>query len=131
MDPDWKGERTRGSASSKCHLLKQNGVSDRDNLWNGESIGHWEGDTLVVETTGFNERTWIDAAGVPHSSGMKVIEHIRLLDANNMEIVSTVHDPKMYSEDWSFTTHPKKLDGEILEYICNENEKDSAHLVGK
>ena len=62
---------------------------------------------------------------------MKVIEHIRLLDAKNMEIVSTVHDPKMYSEDWSFTTHPKKLDGEILEYICNENEKDAAHLVGK
>ncbi len=102
-----------------------------EDLWNGESIGHWEGDTLIVETTGFNERTWIDAAGVPHSSEMKVIEHIRLLDANNMEIVSTVQDPKMYSEDWSFTTHPKKLDGEILEYICNENEKDSAHLVGK
>ena len=80
---------------------------------------------------GFNERTWIDAAGVPHSKDMKVIEHIRLLDANNMEIVSTVHDPKMYSEDWSFTTHPKKLDGEILEYICNENEKDTQHMIGK
>jgi len=102
-----------------------------EDLWNGESIGHWEGDTLVVETQGFNERTWIDAAGVPHSSDMKVTEHIRVLDANNMEIVSTIHDPKMYSQDWSFTTHPKKLDGEILEYICNENEKDSQHLVGK
>jgi len=102
-----------------------------EDLWNGESIGHWEGDTLVVETQGFNERTWIDAAGVPHSSDMKVTEHIRVLDANNMEIVSTVHDPKMYSADWSFTTHPKKLDGEILEYICNENEKDTQHLVGK
>ena len=102
-----------------------------DDLWNGESIGHWEGDTLVVETTGFNERTWIDAAGVPHSKDMKVTEHIRLVDTINMEIVSTVHDPKMYSEDWSFTTHPKKLDGEILEYICNENEKDTQHMVGK
>lgn len=100
-------------------------------LWNGESIGHWEGDTLVVETTGFNERTWIDAAGVPHTKDMKVTEHIRLLDANNMEIVNTIHDPVMYSSDWSFTTHPKKLDGEILEYICNENEKDIQHMVGK
>lgn len=102
-----------------------------DDLWNGESIGHWDGDTLVVETQGFNDRTWIDAAGVPHTTEMKVTERIRLLDPNNLEIVSTVHDPKMYSQDWSFTTHPKKLDGEILEYICNENEKDTQHMVGK
>jgi hypothetical protein len=102
-----------------------------EDLWNGESIGHWEGDTLVVETTGFNDRTWIDAAGVPHSTDMKVTEHIRLLDAKNMEIVSTIHDPAMFSSDWSFTTHPKKLNGEIMEYICNENEQDTRHLVGK
>ena len=100
-------------------------------LWNGESIGHWEGDTLVVETTGFNERTWIDAAGVPHSTDMKVVEHIRLLGPNDLEIVSTVQDQKMFSAPWSFTTHPTRLKGEILEYICNENEKDSQHLVGK
>jgi len=102
-----------------------------EDLWNGDSIGHWEDDTLVVETVGFNEKTWIDAAGVPHSKDMKVTERIRLLDADNMEIVSTVDDPPMYAKPWSFTTYPKRLHGEILEYICNENEADVRHLVGK
>lgn len=102
-----------------------------EDLWNGESIGHWEGDTLVVETTGFNDRTWIDAAGVPHSTQLKVTEHIRRLDAENMEIVSTVDDPVMYTKPWSFTTYPKRLHGELLEYICNENEKDVQHLQSK
>lgn len=102
-----------------------------DDLWNGESIGHWEGDTLVVETTGFNDRTWIDAAGLPHSTNLKVTERITRLDAENMEIVSTIDDPEMYSRKWSFTTYPKKLKGELLEYICNENEKDVQHFPGK
>ena len=102
-----------------------------EDLWNGESIGRWAGDTLVVQTRGFNDRTWIDAAGVPHTTDMLVTEHIRLLDANNMEIVSTMHDPAMFTADWSFTTHPKKMNGEIMEYICNENEADVKHMVGK
>jgi hypothetical protein len=102
-----------------------------EELWNGESIGRWEGDTLVVETIGFNERTWIDAAGVPHSKDMRVTERIRRLDEENMEIISTVDDPKMYTQPWSFTTYPKRLHGEIMEYICNENESDVRHLVGK
>ena len=102
-----------------------------EELWNGESIGHWEDDTLVVQSKGFNDKTWIDAAGVPHTTDMLVTERIRLLDDKNMEIISTVHDPAMYTADWSFTTHPKKLDGEIMEYICNENEADVKHMVGK
>jgi hypothetical protein len=102
-----------------------------DNLWNGESIGHWEGDTLVVDTKGFNDRTWIDAAGLPHSTNMKVTERITRLDATNMEITSIIDDPEMYSKKWSFTTYPKKLKGELLEYICNENEKDVQHFSAK
>ena len=102
-----------------------------EELWNGESIGRSEGDTLVVETTGFNELTWIDAAGVPHSKGMKVTERIRRLDADNMEIVSIVEDPARYTKPWGFTTYPKRLAGELLEYICDENEKDVNRLVGK
>ena len=102
-----------------------------DDLWNGESIGHWEGDTLVVETSGFNDRTWIDAAGVPHSTQLKVTERFHRLDADNMEIVNIVNDPVMYTKSWSFTTYPKRLKGELLEYICNENEKDVQHFQGK
>jgi hypothetical protein len=85
----------------------------------------------VVETTGFNDRTWIDAAGLPHSTKLKVTERITRLDAENMEIVSIIDDPEMYSKKWSFTTYPKKLKGELLEYICNENEKDVQHFSGK
>jgi hypothetical protein len=102
-----------------------------DDLWNGESVGHWEDDTLVVETTGFNDKTWIDAAGVPHSTQLKVTERIHRLDVDNMEIVNTVNDPVMYTKPWSFTTYPKRLEGELLEYICNENEKDVQHFPGK
>jgi hypothetical protein len=102
-----------------------------EELWNGESIGHWEGDTLVVETKGFNDITWIDAAGVPHSKNMKVTERITRLDADNMEIVNIIDDPEMFTKQWSFTTYPKRLKGELLEYICNENEKDVQHMVGK
>ena len=102
-----------------------------EDLWNGESIGHWEGDTLVVESTGFNDKTWIDAAGVPHSTELKVTERIQRLDADNMQIESIVNDPVMYTKPWSFTTYPKRLKGELLEYICNENEQDVKHLQGK
>ncbi len=102
-----------------------------EELWNGDSVGWWEGDTLVIETLGFNDKTWIDAAGVPHSTELKVVERIRRLDADNMEIVSTVNDPKMYTRPWSFTTYPKRLQGELMEYICDENNIDVQHLVGK
>ena len=102
-----------------------------DDLWNGESIGHWDGDTLVIETTGFNDKTWIDAAGVPHSTKLKVTERIHRLDADNMEIVNIVDDPVMYTKPWSFTTYPKRMNGELIEYVCNENEKDVQHLTGK
>ena len=102
-----------------------------EELWNGESIGHWEGDTLVVVTKGFNDLTWIDAAGVPHTKNMVVTERIRRLDRDNMEIVSVVDDPEYYSKPWGFTTYPRRMDGELLEYICNENEKDVQHLTDK
>jgi hypothetical protein len=102
-----------------------------EELWNGESIGHWEGDTLVVETQGFNDITWIDAAGVPHTKDMKVTERITRLDMDNMEIVHIVDDPALFTKPWGFTTYPRRLKGELLEYVCAENEKDVAHMVGK
>ena len=58
-------------------------------------------------------------------------ERIHRLDADNMEIVRLVDDPVMYTRPWSCTTYPKRLQGELLEYICNENEKDVQHLLGK
>jgi len=99
--------------------------------WLGDSIGRWDGDTLVVETVGQNDITWIDAAGIPHSSDMKVTERIRRPDFGHLDIEHTIEDPKTFSKPWSFTTHPSLLQGELIEYICQENNKDIEHLVGK
>jgi len=99
--------------------------------WLGDSIGRWEGDTLVVETVGLNDRTWLDQSGIPHSSQMRVIERIRRPDFGHLEIEHIIDDPKTFSRPWSFTTHPSLLRGELIEYICQENNKDVEHLVGR
>ncbi len=100
--------------------------------WMGYSIGHWEGKTLVIETAGFNDRTWLDDDGRPHTEQLHVTERLRRIDFGHMEIVRTMVDPGAFLEPW---TVPVKLklnaDTEQLEYVCNENERDREHLVGK
>ncbi|PWU08992.1 MAG: hypothetical protein C5B51_06855 [Terriglobia bacterium] len=99
--------------------------------WLGDSIGHWEGDTLVIDTVGFNGKSWIDESGLPTTEDMHVTERIRRLDLGHLEIEHTVDDSKAYKHPWKFTTHPEMLQGELMEYICQENERDVHHLVGK
>jgi len=99
--------------------------------WLGDSIGHWEGDTLVVETVGQNDITWLDQSGIPHSTDMKVTERLTRTDFGHLEVVHIIDDPKTFSKPWTFTTHPSLLRGELIEYICQENNKDVEHLVGK
>jgi len=102
-----------------------------DYTWLGDSTGRWDGDTLVVETVGQNDITWLDQSGIPHSTDMKVTERIRRPDYGHLDIEHTIDDPKTFSRPWSFTTHPSLLKGELIEYICQENNKDLEHLVGK
>lgn len=99
--------------------------------WLGDSIGHWDGDTLVVETVGQNDKTWLDESGVPHSSDMKVTERITRNDYGHLTIENIIDDPKTFTDTWSFTTHPSLLKGELIEYICQENNRDVEHLFGK
>jgi len=99
--------------------------------WLGDSIGHWEGDTLVVETVGQNDITWLDQSGIPHSTDMKVTERFTRTDFGHLEVVHIIDDAKTFSKPWTFTTHPSLLKGELIEYICQENNKDVEHLVGK
>jgi hypothetical protein len=99
--------------------------------WLGDSTGHWEGDTLVVETVGQNDVTWIDESGIPHSDEMKVIERISRPDYGHLQIEHIIDDPKTFSKPWSFTTHPSLLKGELIEYICQENNRDVQHLIGR
>jgi hypothetical protein len=94
----------------------------------GYSIGRWEGDTLVVQTAGFNDKTALDLMGHPHSDALRVIERYRRRDFGHMDIETTFDDPKMYSKPFTIKVpHNLLADADIFESFC-ENEKDSVHL---
>jgi hypothetical protein len=90
--------------------------------YNGHSIGHWEGDTLVVDTIGFNGKNWLDRVGHPESNQMHIVERIRRVDAKNLQVDLTFDDMKSYTKPWTaqigFLLHP---DWEIMEHACEDN----------
>jgi hypothetical protein len=97
--------------------------------WMGYSVGHWEGDTLVVQTTGFNDRGWIDIMGHPQSEKMQITERYRRRDFGHMDVEMTFNDPVMYVRPFTITiTELLQPDTDILEYVCGENEKDRPHM---
>jgi len=97
----------------------------------GYSVGHWEGETLVVESTGFNDRTWLDLTGHPHTEALHVTERFRRLDLGHMQLHMTFDDPATYRTPWTIEVEVSLVpDTELLEFVCNENEQDRAHLVG-
>src|SRR5437773_644113 len=97
--------------------------------WNGYSIGHWEGDTLVVETTGFRDDLWLDASGKPLTEQAKTIERIRRPNYGNLEVEITIDDPKAYTAPWTVKLNqPLVLDSELMDYYCLENERDLVHM---
>lgn len=100
--------------------------------WMGYSIGHWDGGILVVESAAFNDRTWLDFAGHPHTEALRIIERYRRLDFGHMDLQVTLEDPGAYSKAWTVSAGGTlAADTELLEYVCAENEKDRAHLVGR
>jgi len=102
--------------------------NDPDPAWMGYSIGHWEGETLVVETAGFNDKTWLDAMGHPHSEQLRVTERYRRRDFGHMDVQMAFDDPKLYTKPFAITvTYELWADSDILEFFCNENEKDRVH----
>jgi hypothetical protein len=103
-----------------------------DPLWMGDSIAQWDGDTLVVDTVGFNDKTWLNGQGVPHSDALHVIERFRRPDLGHLEIEITLEDPKAFTKPHTFKrNHTLMQNAEILEYVCNEFNVDADHLVGK
>ncbi|MCU1338421.1 MAG: hypothetical protein JWO19_4002 [Bryobacterales bacterium] len=101
--------------------------------WLGYSAGRWERDTLVVDTKGFNDRSWLDGLGHPHTEDLHVIERYRRTDFGHMEIEFTIDDPKTYMKPWT-NKMPVELtppDTQLYEDVCGENERDAAHLVGR
>jgi hypothetical protein len=101
---------------------------DPQPAWYGYSTGKWQGDTLVVETAGFNDKSWLDAMGHPHSEAMRVTERFRRRDFGHMDVETTIDDPKMYTRPFTIKVTQLLLpDTDILEYFCAEDEKDRVH----
>jgi hypothetical protein len=100
--------------------------------WQGFSIGRWEGDTFVVESAGFNGLAWLDQAGYPATSAMKFTERFRRRDFGHLALEMTIEDPKMYTRPWTlYAELVFQPDTELLEFICEENNRDLKHMVGK
>jgi hypothetical protein len=97
----------------------------------GHSIGHWEGDTLVVDTIGFNERFWIHREGYPHTESLHLIERISRPKMDTLRYEVTLDDPVAYTEPWS-TVWTKTWDPgvEFIEYFCQDNNIDQFHMMG-
>jgi len=101
-------------------------AEDRDQNWMGFSTGKWEGDTLVVFTAGFNDKTTLDTAGLPHTTDLEVTEHVKKVDNDTLEDLVTYHDPKMYSKDWSTKLTFKRLPASqrMAEYVCTDKNPE-------
>jgi hypothetical protein len=98
--------------------------TDPNPAWFGYSVGRWEGDEFVVETTGFNDNVWLDNAGRPATENLRVTERFIRKDFGHMDIRITIDDPKAYTRPWQVTQQLAfQPDTELLEYICNENNK--------
>lgn len=97
--------------------------------WMGYSVGRWDGDTLVVDTRGFNDRGWLDAFGHPRSEALRIEERYHRRDFGHLDVQVTMDDPKMYTRPFSIKyTMDFVPDSELAEYVCEENEKDRAHF---
>ena len=101
-------------------------LEDMDPNWMGQSAGHWEGDTLVVASQGFNDLTTLDAAGLPHSEQMRVVERIRKVEADTLEDVLTIDDPKTYTAAWSTRVTYRRQPGlRLKEYVCTDSNPEA------
>ena len=105
---------------------------DPSPTWLGYSVGKWEGDTLVVDTVGFNDLSWLDARGHGHSEDMRVEERFQRRDFGHLEVTVTITDPKTFTRPVTINFVEELLpDTDVFEHICLENEKDARHQPAK
>jgi len=111
-----------GNQLRQIHLDRQH-PKGLDATYNGDSIGKWEGDTLVVDSIGFNDITWLDSVGLRHSEALHVTERIRRVDHDTLRDDFTVEDPKAFTKPWTASQIYKLKPGwEIAEYTCDNNK---------
>ena len=105
---------------------------DPNPTWMGHSIGRWEADALVIDTVGFNDKTWLDNVGHRHTEMLHVTERLRRPDLGHLEVEFTIEDPGAYAKPW-IVKQAADLDpdDEVGEYVCTEGERDAGHMVGK
>ncbi len=119
-------------AYRQIHMDGRTLPKDANPSYMGFSVGHWEGDTLVVESTGFKDTTWLDMGGHPHTEALRITERFQRRDFGHMDLRVTIDDPKAYAKPWTIAATINMVpDTELLEYVCAENERDAAHLVGR
>jgi hypothetical protein len=105
---------------------------DPNPTWQGYSVGYWEAGDFVAQTAGFNNQGWLDNDGRPATDALRVTERFRRKDFGHMDILITIDDSKAYTKPWDVKLPVTLMaDTELLEYVCNENNKDLQHLVGK
>jgi hypothetical protein len=106
---------------------------DMNPTWEGHSIGHWEKDTLVADTAGYNDRSWLSLSGIPHTEKLHTVERIRRPDYGHIEIEITMDDSEAFTAPWkrTFTATLAPPGEEIMEFVCAENNRDSEHYRGK
>jgi hypothetical protein len=112
-------------------FLDGRGLPDDPNPpWMGYSVGQWEDNTLLVESSGFNDRTWLDYGGHPHTEALRITERYRRIDTGHLALEITYSDPQAYAKPWTIAGKLSfAADDELIESVCAENEKDRRHIV--
>jgi hypothetical protein len=106
-------------------------LADLDPTWYGDSIGSWDGDTMVVDTVGFNDKFWFDFTGHPHSEDLHTVERLSRPDLGTLDIETQIIDPIAYTKPFKIKFSATLRPGEeLMEYICQENQQDAQHLQG-
>jgi hypothetical protein len=103
-------------------------LPDHVRLWQGDSIGRWEGDTLVIESKNFNGKAWLNEVGEMVSHAQTVVERLRPIDGDTIEYRATVTDPVVYTRPWTISFRLNRQEGELLEVACLEDDQDLKHL---
>jgi hypothetical protein len=105
--------------------------ADPDPTWYGHSLGTWDGDTLVVDTIGFNDKFWFDFRGHPHTEQLHTVERYTRTSLAAMSVATTITDPGAYTKPFTVTFAANlRPNEELMEYICQENQQDAQHLIG-
>ena len=106
--------------------------ADLSPTWQGYSVGRWEGDTLVIDTVGFNDKSWLDARGTPHSEDLHVEERFHRRDYGHLDLTITLTDPQTFTRPITFSVTEVLLpDTDVLEHYCLENEQDDRRMPGR